>query len=163
MPTDVTAGYAPHEQRPLTSYAVLTAAFNAAVAGGGVALWRRGYRPPERYGFHDLLIFGAATHKLSRLIAKDKITSFARAPFTEYQGPAGPGELEESPRGTGLRYAVGELLVCPYCLGLWVSAALMLLLTFSPRLGRTLAFVAAAHAVADGLQIAYKAGEEHGL
>lgn len=154
--------HAPSEHRALGSYAVLTGIFSAASAGAAVGLWRLGRRPPERYGLTELLLFGAATHKLSRLISKDKVTSVLRAPFTEYQGPGGPGEVEERPRGTGMRFAVGELLVCPYCLGVWVATGLVLLHTLSPRLGRALTFMLAVHAVADGLQLVYKAGEERG-
>jgi hypothetical protein len=93
-------------------------------------------RPLGGYLVHalsDVLLAGAATHKLARLIAKDKVTSFARAPFTEFQGKGGPSEVEGAPRGSGLRYAAGELLVCPYCLGLWISDFLQLAYA---RLGR---------------------------
>jgi len=44
-----------------------------------------------------------ATHKISRLITKDKVTAFVRAPFTRFQEAAGHGELEEEARGEGLR------------------------------------------------------------
>ena len=68
---------------------------------------------PERPRAADLLLAGVATHKLSRLLTKDRVTSFIRAPFTRYEQPAGHGEVEEEPRGSGLRLAIGELLVCP--------------------------------------------------
>ncbi len=43
----------------------------------------------------DLVLIGAASYKLSRLVAKKKITAFVRAPFTELEGKGGPAELEE--------------------------------------------------------------------
>ena len=89
-----------------------------------MAAKRSGRDLPERVELQDLVLIGAASHKLSRLVAKKKITSFVRAPFTELQGKGGPAELEEKARGHGLRRAVGELLICPYCLGLWASGAL---------------------------------------
>jgi hypothetical protein len=99
------------EPRPLSGYLMLAGLFNAIFAG--VLLLRRQQKGslPSRISATDLVIAGIATHKLSRLIAKDWVTSPLRAPFTEYEGPADlPAELSESPRGSGLRFAMGELL-----------------------------------------------------
>jgi hypothetical protein len=137
---------------------VFNGAFGAALAAAG-----RSGRLPERIDAGDVVLVGVASHKLSRVIAKDKITSFVRAPFTEYQAPGGPGEVEERARGEGLRKAVGELLICPYCLGLWLSGGMHLGLIYAPRLTRTLASTFTALTIADFLQIAYKAAEEKGL
>jgi hypothetical protein len=158
------SSYAPPSERPpLFSYATMMSLF-AALFGGGLLAARRGGRDlPERIGFADLLTIGVASHKLSRLISKDKVTSPLRAPFTELEEPGGPGELEESARGEGARRAIGELLVCPYCLGLWVVAAFSIGLLFAPRLTRFLAAVFSALTISDFLQIAYKAAEEKGL
>lgn len=45
---------------------------------------RRG-RLPEGYRAGDLVLLGVATFKLSRLISKDRVTAFLRAPFTRFQ------------------------------------------------------------------------------
>ena len=159
----VFGGYAPpRDQPPFGAYAGFTAAFNAAFAAALAAAGRSG-RLPERIEASDVVLIGVATHKLSRLITKDKVMAFARAPFTQYQEPGGAGEVEERPRGDGLRKAVGELLVCPYCLGLWTSAGLHAGLLFAPRVTRTVASTFTALALADFLQIAYKAAEDRGL
>jgi len=150
-------------ERPTRSYAVLSAGFGGAIGGALVALHAAGKPLPKGFGIGDVLLGGVATHKLSRLLAKDKVTSFMRAPFTEYQGPGGPGEVEEKPRGSGLRYAVGELLICPYCLGLWVAAGYGLCLVGAPRATRLAGYVLTALTISDSLQIAYKAAEEKGL
>lgn len=150
-------------ERPLGGYAVLSAGFGGAVGGALVALRATGKPLPKGFGIGDVLLGGVATHKLSRLLAKDKVTSFLRAPFTEYQGPGGPGEVEEKPRGSGLRYVVGELLICPYCLGLWVAAGYGLGLVSAPRATRLAGYVLTALTISDSLQIAYKAAEEKGL
>ena len=156
-------GYAPPRERPpFGAYAAFTATFNAAFAGALAVAAREG-RLPDRIGAGDVVLVGVATHKLSRLITKDRVMAFARAPFTEYQEPGGPGEVEERARGNGLRRAVGELLVCPYCLGLWTSAGLHAGLLFAPRVTRTVASTFTALALADFLQIAYKAAEDRGL
>lgn len=124
---------------------------------------RRGRELPRNPAPGDLVLIGVASHKLSRLIGKDKVTSPLRAPFTELEGRGGPGEFEERSRGSGVRKAIGELLICPYCLGLWVVAAFSVGLLFSPRLTRFIASVFAALTLSDFLQIAYKAAEEKGL
>ena len=163
-PIEAIQGYAePAERPPLLSYAILIAIFNGLFAAALVAAKRTGRQLPERVGTTDLVLIGVASHKLSRLISKDKVTSPLRAPFTELEGNGGPGELEERSRGTGARKAVGELLVCPYCLGLWVVAAFSLGLLFAPRLTRFLAAIFSALTISDFLQIAYKAAEEKGL
>src|SRR5687768_10371850 len=85
---------------------------------------------------------------------------FLRAPFTRYQAPAGHGELEEAPRGRGMQYAIGELLVCPYCLAQWVAGGFAVGHVFAPRTTRLLSAMWAAQAIADGVQLAYSAGEQ---
>jgi hypothetical protein len=152
----------PDERPPFGTYATLAAVFNAGFAGALVAA-RRKRRLPERIRADDLILIGTASHKLSRLIAKDKVTAFVRAPFTEYQGRGGPAEVEERARGEGVRRAIGELLICPYCLGLWTSGAFHAGLLFAPRVTRVTASTLTALTISDFLQIAYKAAEERGL
>ena len=124
---------------------------------------RRGHVLPERIDGRDLVLAGVATHKLSRLIAKDRITAFARAPFTEFEQHGGPAEVEERARGEGMRRTIGELLVCPYCLGMWISGGFHLGMVTAPRATRFAASVLTGLTISDFLQIAYKAAEERGL
>jgi hypothetical protein len=162
IPPDPTAGYAPDDDRPLASYSILTGTFGIGfVASLWLAFRRRG-ELPESYGLLDIVTIGIATHKVARLISKDKVTAFMRAPFTRYQEPGGPGELEEEPRGEGLRYAVGELLVCPYCIAQWVVTGFAVGMVGAPKMTRLLALIFTGHAISDFLQIAYKAAEEAG-
>jgi hypothetical protein len=139
------------------------AVFGALFSGGLLLAARSGRKLPERIGTADLLTIGVASHKLSRLLAKDKVTSPLRAPFTEFEEEGGPSEVEERSRGEGARKAIGELLICPYCLGLWVVSAFAIGLLFAPRLTRFVASILAALTISDFLQIAYKAAEEKGL
>lgn len=157
-------GYAPPEKRPpLLSYLGFMSIFGSLVAAALVVARRQGRELPDRVPAGQLLLVGTASHKLSRIITKDKITSPLRAPFTELEGKGGPAELEERSRGTGARKAIGELLICPFCLNLWVIAAFSVGLLFAPRVTRFVASLFAALTLADFLQIAYKAAEDKGL
>ena len=158
------AGYAPPRERPpFAAYATFATVFHAAMAGAVAAAKRSGRDLPERVGADDIVLIGTASYQLSRLISKKKVTSFVRAPFTELEGKGGPAELEEKPRGSGVRRAIGELLVCPYCLGLWASGGFHVGLLFAPRATRFSASVLSAMAISDFLQVAYRTAEERGL
>jgi hypothetical protein len=159
-PASLVAHYAPGQERPLGSYAILAGTYGSALAGSLMALRARGHELPERFSAADVLLVGVASHKLSRLIAKDKVTSFLRAPFTRFQEASGHGEVEEQPCGHGLRLAFGELLVCPYCLAQWVATGLTVGLVGAPRLTRLLSTIFVAHTVSDFLQVAYRAAED---
>jgi hypothetical protein len=154
------AGHAPRRERPLGSYALLTATYVGGCAGFA-AWWRRAGRPlPERPAPADLLLISIATHKLARLIAKDRVFSALRAPFTRFQHDAGPGEVEEAARGQGLQRAIGELVVCPYCLSVWLATAFTAGLIAAPRPTRWAAAALNVVTASDMLQIAYKNAEE---
>lgn len=149
------------EHRPLAGYGALSAAWVAAFGGSLLALRAAGQRPPERFAAADLVLAGIASHKISRMISRDKVTSFVRAPFMRFKGSGGKGEVEEEPQGEGLKLAIGELFNCPYCLDHWVASAYALGLIGAPRTTRLIGFVAATEAIADYLQIAYRAADEH--
>jgi hypothetical protein len=153
-------GHSPQQERPLGGYAVLMGLF--AVLGGAFSAWFRasGRKLPERIEAGDLALITVATHKASRLMAKDRVTSTVRAPFTRYEDDAGPGEVSEAARGRGLRRAVGELIVCPYCIGMWISGMFAAGLLVAPRFTRWFAAIFVAVFGADLLQIAYKKAED---
>jgi len=157
---DLISGYSPREKTPLGGYATLIGTF-AGVATG-FALWfrRSGRELPQRISAADLALITVATHRASRTIAKDRVTSAVRAPFTRYQEEGGPGEVEERPRGRGLRRAIGELLICPFCLSMWISAGFAAGLLVAPRATRWIAAVLDVHFGSDVLQILYKRLEE---
>jgi hypothetical protein len=158
---EVVSGYSPEEQEhPLGGYAALMGVFASASAAFCVWVRRSGRELPERVDAADLALITVATHKASRLLAKDRVTSAVRAPFTEFQAKGGPAEVEEQARGSGLRRAIGELLTCPYCLGMWIATALTVGLTVAPRPTRWVASVLAAHFGSDVLQAAYKKLED---
>jgi hypothetical protein len=153
-------GYAPPEEQPLRSYAVLMGVFGALATAFAVWFRRSDHELPARIDNHDLFLLTLASHKASRLISKDRVTSPLRAPFAQYEGSGGPGEVSEKPRGRGLRRAIGELLLCPYCLGMWTSAILTAGLLVLPRFTRWVSAVLAVFFGSEMLQIAYKKAED---
>jgi len=154
------AGYAPGQQRPLRGYLATLAAY-AGLAGGLAGLARlTGRTPPERLTTQDVVLMSIATHKVSRLLAKDAVTSPLRAPFTRYEGTSGDAELGEEVRGTGLRHSVGELISCPFCLSVWVATGFAAGLVFAPRFTRLAAATFTAVAASDALQLGYAAAQQ---
>jgi len=101
--------YSPEEERPLTAYIVLVALFNAVFAGFLFLVRRTGRELPARTAPSDLALLAVGTYKISRLLTKDWVTSFYRAPFATYKGAASGPEVNEEPRGQGMRLAIGEL------------------------------------------------------
>lgn len=138
-------------------YAVLTGAFLAGSAAALVGLSHKG-RLPARFAFGDITLLGVATYQLSRTISRDRVTAFLREPFAEQGESAGRGEVESEARGEGLRRAVGELVICPFCLTQWVGAVFLVGLCAAPRTTRFTASLFALRTVAEALNIAHEAG-----
>ena len=147
------------DEQLLAEYAATLAFFIASVAVlTGVA--KRQHRLPKRFGLFDLALLGVATHKLSRLLAKDRITGIIRAPFVNYIRSAGTGEVEEEPRGRGIQRGIGNLVSCPYCMGPWSATALAFGFLFAPKISRFFAAILSSVAVSDFLHRAYVAAKE---
>jgi uncharacterized protein DUF1360 len=154
------AGHSPDQHRPLAAYGALMGVFVSLC--GAFAAWFRasGRELPDRVARDDLALAAVATHKAARMITHDRVSSVARAPFTTFQSDGGPGEVNEAARGEGLQRAVGELLVCPYCLSMWIGTTFLAGLLVAPRATR---WVEASFVVltgADLLQIGYHKAEE---
>lgn len=149
--------YAPHEHRPLDGYLTAMGTYAAMSAALAVAAKTTGRRAPDRPTTPDVVLLSIATHKLSRLLSKDAVTSPLRAPFTRYDKPIGSGEVMEQVRdqGSSTRHAVGELLSCPFCLAVWVATGLTGGLVLAPRLTRLVATAFTAVAASDFLQMGY--------
>ena len=133
------------EAHPLYEYATLTTAFSAVFAVFTL-LTRK--RIPERIGFGDLARVGLASYKVGRLVAKDEVTTFVRAPVTR-------NEEASEPEPEGWRRALGELVTCPYCIGVWASAGLTYALVVFPRQTRLATTIFGAQAVADFLNAGF--------
>lgn len=109
--------------------------------------------PALRLG--DLLLLGVATHKVSRIVSKDIVTSPLRAPFVKFKKDSGAGEVEEEARGEGLREAIGDLITCPYCVSPWVASSLVIAHNFAPRATRLVCSIFSLTAASDFLNQLY--------
>lgn len=148
--------------QPLRGYVALLSVYSLAT-GTGLWLARRKGRLPERLCLEDIALTAVATQRLARVVTKDRVTTVVRAPFTSYQHEGGPAEVEEAPKGTGVRRAIGELLVCPFCIGQWIATGFGFGLLFAPRVTRLVAGLLSAAAAADLLQLVYKGTERRAL
>jgi hypothetical protein len=155
LPPGESDDYGQGHDRPLRGYAKVMAAYTAVVGTAALVARRRRLRLPERIAPYDLAVLALATHRLAGLITKDAVTSPLRAPFTRYEGVAGPGQLNEGVRGDGLRHAVGELLTCPFCLGQWAATGLVIGTVFAPKATRLVASAFAAVDLAHFLQFGW--------
>lgn len=156
----IRAAYQGDAQRPLRGYVMVLGTYSGLAGALTVAGRALGVRIPERIDLGDTVLLTVATHKASRLLAKDSITSPLRAPFTQYQAPAGQSELNESVRGHGAQHAIGELLTCPFCLAVWVASGLTTGLAFAPRQTRLVSTILTVIAGADVLHLAYDGGKQ---
>lgn len=128
-------------------YAALSTTY-AALAGAVLLAARdRGDDPLHPA---ETIPIGVAAFALSKLIAKEKVETWVREPFVE-ELPDGA----RRPKGTRLRYAVGELLTCTRCLGAWTSLGLVGLRLKRPREARVVTAILGTSAVNDFLQTGF--------
>ncbi|WP_245641002.1 DUF1360 domain-containing protein [Streptomyces megasporus] len=147
--------YSEGEEIPLRGLVTLAGVYTGGV--GLFAWWMKasGRRLPERIPPLDLLLMGVATYRGSRLITKDKVTGFLRAPFTRRAGSIGGAEVMDEPRGHGLHRSVGELLACPFCIAMWIASGLTAGYATAPRATRLVTSCLGAVALSDWLQYAW--------
>lgn len=147
--------------RPLGGYLAVLVVYGLVVTAAVVAAVVSGRTLPSRWRIQDLIILTLGTHKLSRTLTKDAVTSPLRAPFTHYAGTGGPAEVQEEVREhSELRHSLGELMTCPFCLDMWVATGFAIGLVFVPRFTRLIAGVFSALAGADFLQLAYAMAQQ---
>src|SRR5689334_19239401 len=131
-------------------YAVLSGVYGGLLGALALAA-RSGRGSREPIGGADLAVTGAATFAVAKLLAHEKVESWLRAPFVEETETG-----EQRPKGTRLRYAVGELLTCSRCAGAWSALGVVGLRILSPDAGRVVTNVLAASAANDYLQSAFR-------
>jgi hypothetical protein len=146
--------YSPDEERPLGGYLMAMSAYAVGTTAAVVTAKAKGRSFPA-LSLGEFTMVALATFKVSRITAKDAVTSPLRAPFTEYVEPTGAAELKEDVVADGPAHGFGELLTCPFCLSVWVATAFTAGRVFAPNLTRAAATAFSAVAVSDALQIAY--------
>jgi hypothetical protein len=124
-------------------YAALSAGWGALLGAVLVAARDKGDEPVSST---DVLPLGVAAFALAKLISKEKVDAWVREPFVEERHDG------RRPKGTGLRYAVGEMLTCTRCVGVWSALGLTALRVTRPREARVVTVVLGASAVNDVLQ-----------
>jgi uncharacterized protein DUF1360 len=129
-----------------TDYAALSAGWGALLGAVLVAARDKGDEPVRAA---EVMPLGLATFALSKLVAKEKVDAWVREPFVE-ERPEG-----RRPKGTGLRYAVGELLTCTRCVGVWSALGLTALRVTRPREARVVNTVLGASAINDVAQAGF--------
>ena len=144
----------PHDAHRIVGYLGSMGTFAALWATTHRAVGRSERTWPTRYAAADMLLGSVATHKLSRIVSKEGVATPLRAPFTEFEGEAGSGEVHERPKH-GLAHVPGELLTCPFCLAPWIATAYVAGLILAPGPTRAGAAVFATVAGSDALQHAY--------
>jgi hypothetical protein len=107
---------------------------------------------PASISTFDFLLLSLATFRITELITSDTITKFLRDPFVEREKVREPdGSVDEKvkPAGRGLKKFIGELIICPWCIGVWVGAVLTYLFLLAP--GPTRMFLLAISVAAAGI------------
>ena len=87
-----------------------------------------GYNFPHPISSFDFILLCLATFRLTLLVTEDKVFHFLRAPFVSekrVKGPDGEETVEEKPCGRGVQRVIGELLLCPWCSGIWIATLLV--------------------------------------
>jgi hypothetical protein len=77
----------------------------------------------------DFVIIILASFRLTRLIVFDEIAAFIRKPFlsvTVKEGLSGQMEQVIVIKGEGVRYFIGSLLSCYWCVGFWCSLGVVI-------------------------------------
>jgi hypothetical protein len=117
------------ESKPYGYYAGLIALYNAIFAAFLLIYRGRPHRL-ERITPLDLAMLGLATLRMAKLVSEDEITAVVRKPLVAVENG------ERHPRGQGLRWALGKLVLCPTCSGTWIAAFLTYALHLFPRYTR---------------------------
>jgi hypothetical protein len=82
-------------------------------------------------GAIELVVLGLAVFRTANILSNEPVTKPLRAPFVD-EVPV-DGKVVEKPKRTGFRGALGLLIYCPSCTGVWIAAAFVYLYAFWPH------------------------------
>jgi len=147
------------EENPDRDYTLFLTLANLMIFAAAYRCYRERKNPVEMRKT-ELAMAGLAVHKMARLVSKDKVTRPLRAPFTTFEGSGGAGEVEEKPRGKGLRKTIGDLVSCPFCMSQWAANLMLLGYAYLPTLTRAYVWVLGMTNVSHFLNQAYAKAKE---
>jgi len=133
--------------RPL-DYALLEGAFLTCFIGVVALARRREGCDALAIASSELPVMAMAVFALADVLAKEKVSTWIREPFVVESIDHRPG----LPQGSGVRYAIGEMLTCTRCVGTWSALGLLGLRTVSPTAGRAANVILALTGTNDILQ-----------
>lgn len=122
------------------NYALISSVYGTALVGVASLARRTGHAPRGA----EVVPLGVAAFTFTRVLSEQKVEEWLRRPFVDE-----PGDAPRHPRGSGLRYAIGELLSCTRCTGSWVGLGLVGLHAASPSSARVVSAVGSVGAVND--------------
>ena len=132
------------ETRPV-DYAALNAVWISLAAA--LLAGARGRAAKDPITNKELIPLAAATFAVSKAVARERIGTWVREPFTDER---------QKPAGSRIRRAVGELVTCTRCVGTWSALGVVGLRLVNPQAGRTMSYVLASSAANDWLQAGFK-------
>ena len=127
-------------------YAALNLVWGGLAVAVLAAAKASGAQPPPG---RELPLLGLASFTVAKALAKEKVGVWVREPLVEEH------DGDRRPKGSRLRYALGELVTCTRCLGTWSSLGVVGLRVLRPTEGRIVATVLASAAVNDWLQAGF--------
>jgi Protein of unknown function (DUF1360) len=77
----------------------------------------------DDFGYFKLLVFGLAAYRAANVLSNEAVARPLRAPFVDESQQ--DGKIVEEPKRSGFTGAMGLLISCPSCTGVWLSAALV--------------------------------------
>ncbi|MBU8906894.1 DUF1360 domain-containing protein [Desertibacillus haloalkaliphilus] len=105
---------------------------------------------------YEFFLIALAVFRLTRLIVYDQITVWLRKPFHLVRDE----ELEDGTvvsyleiKGTGIKYWIGELLSCHWCVAIWSAVVLICGYMWFPTILTPVVIILAAAAVASLMEV----------
>lgn len=116
-------------------------------AANAILIWRFQDRfdTLNQLGYFHLLILGLAVYRAANIISNEAVTKPIRAPFVDKTHK--DGKIIEQPKNSGFTGAMGLLIFCPSCTGVWIAATLVYLYILFPQPTFLIAFFLALSAL----------------
>lgn len=96
-------------------------------------------------GYFQLLVLGLAAYRAAHILSNEAVTKPLRAPFIEETQH--DGKTVEEPKKRGFLGAMGLLIYCPSCTGVWLATAFVYCYIFFPTQTFVIALLLALSAI----------------